>query len=331
MKWFNTIVIASLSVASIFISCDEEEKTEVATPPAQELQDVTNAIDQIVESHGFSETNDVVDIINGTWHCDVLVKYTLEWVSEIIYNFGGEPWTENFEPMLEFISNGNLNRYTISPETNRVVYTRGEWSFDTGSRTLSIGAEAIEQYDAMVIDAELLALADDVMVIKWTDQNQDVWCAVYRKYEGLLWSIEADILINAALDEFGNYDPTTIEQSIVGKWSGNTFVEYDSEWQHVTSPMVVFGIPYADGVSLGVYSFNEDGTFNLFVKAAYPLDEDRSYDGIWSFNPDSRKLNIEAEGFNREYTIVGYGEEMILADYVYGDRNYRDGLVRINN
>ena len=332
MKWLNTLTVMAVTASAVLISCENEDKTKTPVPPTQELQNVTNTINNIVSEHGNYDISNVKNTLtNVFWYCDALVEFSGEWASEIINDFGGEPWIEEYEPMLEFNGNGNLKRYTISSETSRVVDAHGEWSFDTESRTLSIEAEAIEQYNAMTIDAELLALTEDVMVIRWTDQNNDVWCAVYRKYQGILWSIEANILINTALEDICNYDPTSIEQSIAGKWEGNTYVEYDSEWQYVTSPMVVFGASYSDGISLGVYTFNEDGTFNLLIETEYPLDEDTSYNGTWSFNRDNRTLSLNADGFNREYTIVGYSDELFFGDFVANNKNYRDGLVRIND
>ncbi len=334
MKWLNTLTVMAVTVSAVLISCENEDKTKTPVPPTQELQNVTNTINNIVSEHGNYDISNVKNTLtNVFWYCDALVEFSGEWASEIINDFGGEPWVEEYEPLVEFQGSDLLKRYTINPTTNRVIEVEqtDAWSLDLATRTLSIRAAETEQYEAINIDTEILAIAEEVMVLKWQDQNEKEWYGVYKAFGRDPRSVEADLIINAAIAEIDNFDTTIVEQSIVGVWGVNTHVAYDSEWLNVTSPILVNGTAYWIVGGSYQYTFNEDGTFNYFCHTTDPTDEDTSYNGTWSFNRDNRTLSLNADGFNREYTIVGYSDELFFGDFVANNKNYRDGLVRIND
>lgn len=293
----------------------------------------TDKFSELVDLYGDFAQSDVVDTLLSTdwWGLETMACYTDGVASEILYDFGGETWVDNFEPILKFYADGELLYYTISSRDFTYESDNGAWSYNKAISTLTISLGGSVQSTTAGVAAKLLALGEGVMAIEWQTKEDKIYRAVYRAFDRSAENVSAGLIVDKMLAECDDFDAESVAQNIVGRWDCNLYVRYDAEWCNVVSRLIVPGHLIVGGTSIEM-TINDDGTF-LFYDT--PVDPEIEYrvEGSWSYDVVRCELRFEWDGGNTATCrVVGFSSDRLIIDYTKAgessDWYYRYGYHR---
>lgn len=324
MSTMQQIFLVVMAVAALLTSCennrevnrDVTDKDDTSTTYPAELQSYTDKFNELIVSYGNFAQSDVVNTLLRTdwWGLETMACYNDELASEILYDFGGEAWADNFEPVLKFYADGELLYYTIDSSDFTCASDNGAWSYNRAMSTLTISMEGAEQNTMSGVNAKLLALGDGIMAIEWQTNEENVYRAVYRAFDRIAEDVSAGLIVDKMIAECKSFDAESVAQSIVGDWDCDLYVRYDADWSNVIGRWIVPGHLIVGGTSIRM-TLNGDGTF---AYCESPVDPKTEYiiNGKWSYYASSCEVLFEWDnGKKARCMVVGFSSDRLIIDY----------------
>ena len=230
------------------------------------------------------------------------------------------------------INDGVLVRYELSDSGDVVDVQHGVFEFYKRISTLYIDLDAQDDYEAILIEAQLLAYTDDSFIIEWKSDDE-CYRALFKRLDlSVLERKGAEIKLGAMLAEAGELNADTVAELIVGSWVGDTRLEYDSNEyasiSHVDAICAVYySTPYPPGFG-GQYIFNPDGTLINIVEVEYPPFEEVTYTYTWCYDVDTNRMTIvDSSNNSRDYTIIALSDKWLFVDYELEECDTQTGEV----
>lgn len=318
------IFLVVMAVAALLTSCensrevnrDVTDKDDTSTTYPAELQSYTDKFNELIVSYGNFAQSDVVNTLLRTdwWGLETMACYNDELASVVLYDFGGEAWADNFEPVLKFYADGELLYYTIDSSDFTCASDNGAWSYNRAMSTLTISMEGAEQNTMSGVNAKLLALGDGIMAIEWQTNEENVYRAVYRAFDRIAEDVSAGLIVDKMIAECKSFDAESVAQSIVGDWDCDLYVRYDADWSNVIGRWIVPGHLIVGGTSIRM-TLNGDGTF---AYCESPVDPKTEYiiNGKWSYYASSCEVLFEWDnGKKARCMVVGFSSDRLIIDY----------------
>lgn len=284
-------------------------------PPVydQALEEATLAIDQLIaEGKDF-----VAEEVSWTadWYLDALMEYNEDFtkVTKIHSALGGEPWSETYEPVF-YVRDNYVKRIALTEEFTIDDSQRGVFDYYYRIKTIYIDMPANEDYEEVAFEAKVMAVTSDYVVLEWTANEVNYRGVVKPVDLRIMECRSAELQVGRVIAEMGEFDKSKVEELILGKWVGETLLDYEDEtYQQVWRVESLFGMPYMEPQA----SFCDTYIFNVEnVEIHHTYDSVDSFDTItdintydWSYDKEKGEISLSGSDFVTEIKLLAINDK----------------------
>ena len=329
-----------LLVAMLGLVCGSCDKNNDEAPNNggvydQTLTEATLAIDQLI-AEGKDFVAEEVEW-NSIWYIDALFEYNGDFskVTKICSALGGEPWSETYEPVVE-IYNDKVTRIVMAQDYALVKPQSGVFEYYSRTKTIYVDMQAVEGYAAVAIEAKVMAVTSDYVVLEWT-ANEMNYRGVFKSlsYEAFhkLESISAELQVERAIAEMGEFDKSKVEELILGTWVGETWLECeDDTYQRVSRVGALFGMPYLvpQAPLCDKYTFSAESVEVIRNSYVEPDSEPVTYNFDWSYEAETANLTISFNDGIASGALVAINDKAMYWQFEHREGYYILGFRRVN-
>lgn len=324
--------LLSLAVALLLGACHKSDDT-YPSDNKRECRRATERFEELINADGGYDVANVEELLNDKyWVLDAVCCYDSNYtkVTDILRPFDLSFWERDFEPVLSFITRGYARRYTLNDD-GKLISQKGEWSFDEATALLGYRFDEWYSIESINMKATIRAIGTTNLVVDWSDSYGRNYRASYNVADYfVMQEIALNETLERKLDKIGDFDTASVADAILGIWSMDTYIVYSDDWLNIRQPYIAFGVEYATDLSSILYDFKEGG--ELVEVVSNPLNEDgrEITTHQWSYNNESGTILVElASGVEREYKIIGFGDDYLMMDYrADSGKNIRVGFNR---
>lgn len=164
-----------------------------------------------------------------------------------------------------------------------------------------------------------------------TDEDYDYALSQQPLTEWELLLVDATEIVNQAIADYGDYKAEEVAELLCGKkWSMNSHIKYDEEWQKIIDVYFLKKYAYYEGYNPSSdFQFLEDGTITESILMDIDgADVPYLREGTWQFLAESHTIEIVwslDDGRNRieSYLLQALGEDCFLWDSSRMEENER--------
>lgn len=298
----------------------------------QTLTEATLAIDQLIaEGKDF-----VAEEVSWTadWYLDALMEYNEDFtkVTKICSALGGEPWSEVYEPVVE-IYKDKVTRIVMAQDYALVKPQSGVFEYYSRTKTIYVDMQAVEGYAAVAIEAKVLAVKDDYVVLEWTANEVNYRGVVKPVDLRIMERRSAELQVERVIAEMGEFDKSKAEELILGKWVGETWLECeDDTYQRVSRVGALFGMPYLEPQAplCDKYTFSAESVEVIRNSYVEPDSEPVTYNFDWSYEAETANLTISFNDGIASGALVAINDKAMYWQFEHREGYYILGFRRVN-
>ena len=326
-------ILIFLALSLLCSSCNKEDNN-IVVKKDKSLVEAANAISDIIAA-GAEYDADAISW-DKYWYLDALLKYNEDYNEgvELWSDIGGKPWLEELEPVV-YITKDKVSRYALTEGGDVVVEQVGDLEFYPRVSKLFVDWKSEDGSVVKAFEANFLAYTDDSFVVEWQSEGVN-FRALFKMIDyQVLENRGADVKVDRLVAQAGELDPKSVEERIIGEYSGSIRLEYDDCYAEVCRihqmPGEMYWAPYAPRFG-GSYTFSEDGTITYEVLCAdyeSGIDEVVTYRQTWSYDAENNKMTIvDQYGETWVYTIVALSDDWLIWDYDEVRRDYNTNEIK---
>lgn len=136
-------------------------------------------------------------------------------------------------------------------------------------------------------------------------------------------------IIESLVSKCSNFNAETLVAGLEGKWIPDSRLKYDEQWANITTPYLVMGIDYAEGLTYSHYTFTADGKGTYYAEFEEPYMEPETREFSWAYDAEGGKLKLSGD-YKNEWSVSGYSNDYLVLDRISFDGwNYRQILKRL--
>ena len=310
------------------ISCEAFTKQETVNNAEYNAQ--YTAMQQLIDGGVEYDVTNVESLINGDvefWQFDTVLNYNSGFnaVTGVFCTYNDD----NDTPIYRFADNGTVVGYDLNAESGRIAEQSGSWNFEPRTQQLSIELQAFNGNEAIDLQCKLLALSNSAMVLEWvTDEGKAMRASLLPASYLEMEFVEINNIVSELLDSCKDYNEEVLVEGLVGVWSDDSELIYDSEWNKVTRVNLLLGECYVEGFGYSIYTFTADGEGSQYYEPENPTISPMTIPFTWSYDDTTNMLKLTGEMLNSEYIVSGFSNEYLVIDSTNTDENVRTILKR---
>lgn len=330
--------LAAIGFASICLSCDVltgKENEETLDPAIEEASLRMQSQWSKGAEYDLANVASLLYGPTGYWRADAELEYDgadYSRAKKINRAFDAPFWEGSYEPVLSIADGSSIHRYTIRPSDGVMVEQEGVCSFDLRTLELSVSLEQSDDFGALNAKYVVSAVSDDSLILDWKSDSGKYIRTLYTPVAfGDMARVEATLRVSRKLAEIQEFDEQFVNSNIVGSWVVNTSLSYDASWETIENVYELFGESYVAGDGYQLFTFNADGTVNVYTEPEDPTFEPYESVYSWVYDAESKSIKVAiSEELTKEYRLAGFGADYMFVDYydLTNDKYIRDGLTR---